>query len=634
MSSPYLLKLRAAFPHRSDAELELLCSSDRTYRQFTGKTPHEHRRAAMEMFWPERVWHNWREERMQSIQHCLEHRIQELMWIGSSNSNKSADMADAAVSLWLTNPEMTSIYVTSPYESATETGLWAYIVEQFNAARERVPALPGKHRLSDNSIVLHDRNPRSFIRVATVDQIGKLVGKKARDFSDGLLIILADELPAFSRSAAQNFLAVMANLWSVPNLLVIGAGNFAHTSDALGIFCDPDEMDVPGGYDHFDPDKHFRWRTKRRGLTLRFDGLRSPNVLAGRDLYPFVTTIEYIGKLAALPGGLLSPDAMRYVRSAPITSLDEYTVMNGERIRAGGAYDDFEWTADKLVKFCFFDPGFGGDPCVLQKFKLGYVKTADGKRHTLALWDAPHVIPVKVGLKDEDGNVIPAEDQVVLGAKEICEKEGILPSRAGYDGSMRPNLTQRVGILWSPQVTPYDSNGTPTSRPAGVNEMKEGPNKTRVPVTWRDKVDRLLSEYWFAVASIIDSMQLRGLKLSPKAAGQLCQRRWGWAGKKKRVETKEEFKETLRLQGKPVESPNEADALVGGVEMARRLGLTMEGLAPNGGAISLILAMIRERSGTRALSFAQSMESTESLPSGKLHAMKRTSSKPSGRLHR
>lgn len=622
----YLDRLRTAFPHKSDLELDLLCSSDRTYREFTGLSSHQHRMAAMKGLWPQRVWHEWRDQRVRSVQECIEKRIQELMWIGSSNSNKSADMADIALTLWWTNPENTSIYVTSPYESATELGVWAYIIEQFNAARDLLPTLPGKIRLADNSIVLHDKNPRSFIRVTTVDQIGKLVGKKARNFDDGLMVIIADELPAFSGTAARNFLAVMPNLLSVPNLLVIGAGNFAHVGDALGIFCDPDEKEVEGGYDGFDPDRHFRWRTKRGGLTLRFDGLRSPNVMAGADLYPFVTTIEYIGKLAAQPGGLLSPDAMRYVRSAPITSLDEYTVMNGERLRAGGAYDDFQWTGDDLVKFAFFDPGFGGDPCALQKFKLGYVATADGKRHTLALWDAPFIIPIKVGLKDESGTVIPAEDQVVTGAKKHCEQFGIIPSRVGYDGSMRANLAQRVGVLWSPQVVALDSNGQPTARAVSVSEKKDAPNGQKVAVTWRDKVDRLLSEFWFAAASVVDSMQLRGLKLSPKAASQLCQRRWNWSGKKKRVETKVEYKETLRMQGKPVESPNEADALVGGVEMARRLGLNLEGLSPKGGALDLVLQMIRERSVTSSMARVHNGGERESLPSGKLHAMKRGSS--------
>jgi hypothetical protein len=608
----YLPRLRAAFPHRTDIELELICSSDKSFQRKTGKSPHDHRRLAMEGMFPRRVWHAWREERMQSIQECLERGIQELTWMGSSNSNKTADMADAAVTLWLTKPETTSIYVTSPYESATETGLWANILEQFHEAKDANPALPGKERKSDNSIVLHDRNPRSFIRVTTVDQIGKLVGKKSRDFGEGLLVILADESPAFSPVASRALIRVLTNLWSVPNFMLINAGNFADTGDLLGVLSDPDEKDIPNGWDGFDADRHFRWRTKRGGLALRFDGLRSPNVLAGEDKLPFVTTLAYIAKIAAQPGGLQSPDAMRFVRSSPVTSLNEFTVTNGERIRAGGCLDSFEWTADEILIGAFVDPGFGGDPCAMQKFKLGFTRIPGGRRHTLALWDAPHYIPVRVGLKDDDGQPIPPETQIAKGAKEISGRFGIPDSHVGYDGSMRANLAQKIGLIWSPHVVAIDSQGPATTRAVSATEKKED----GTAVTWKERVDRLLSEFWFATSHAIDSFQIRGLQLSPKAVNQLCARRWNWAGRKKKVETKQEYKDSLIAQGKTGESPNEADAVVGCVEMARRMGFNLEGLAPQGGSLKLILDIIDRR----AASHFRPLSAKQGLPSGRLHA--------------
>jgi hypothetical protein len=629
LSAHYLDWLREGFPHRTDTELELICSGNREYRQFTGKGPHDHRKTAMQALFPSRVWHEWREERMKSIQECFEKRIQELCWIGSSNSNKSADMADIVLTMWWTNPELTSIYITSPYETATELGVWAYIIEQFNEAKGHNPKLPGIHRLSDNSIILHQRNPRSFIRLATVDQVGKLVGKKSRQFDQGMLMIVADEMPAFTASAARNFLSVTANLWSVPNLLILIAGNFADVGDGLGSFCDPAETDIPNGYDGFDPDKHFRWRTKRRGLVLRFDGLQSPNVKAGRDIYPFLTTIEYIGKLAEMPGGLQSPAAMRYIRSAPITSTGAFTVTNAERIRAGGCYDDWAWDHHELTTLAFLDPGFGGgDPCVVQKFRLGREqRPSGGTRQVLALWDPPYYIPIQVNKRDENGEIVPVEDQVAIGFRDHCLQNNIPDTRAGYDGSLRAGLGQKMALHWSPRVRAIDSQGPATERPvSAIDNDKDGK-----AIPWSKKVDRFLSEMWFATASLIDSFQLRGLGLSPKAAQQLAFREWYWQGKNKRaVETKPEYKARLAEQGKMSESPNEADTLVGGVELARQLGLTLAGLQPKGGATDMILGMIRERSMKKAI--RQLAHPT--LPSGRLHAIRRESFTSSGRLHR
>jgi hypothetical protein len=627
MAEHYLDKARRKFPGRTDVELELMCSGIRAVSEWTGKSPHEHRRSAMEMLFPSRKWHEWREQRVQSVQECLSQRIQELSWIGSANSNKSADMADMALTLWWTRPELTSIYVTSPYETATELGLWAYICEQFDEAKSYHPKLPGKRRLSDNSIVLHERNPRSFIRLATVDTVGKLVGKKAIDFEQGVLMILADEMPAFTPIASRNFLATTANLWSVRNLLIIFAGNFASTGDGLGIAVDPDEEDIPGGYDGFEPDKHFRWRTKRKGLCLRFDGLQSPNVKAGKDIYPFLTTIEYINKLAALPGGLQSPEAMRYIRSAPITSLAEFTVTNTEKIRAGGCYDPFIWTGDDVIQLAFCDPGFGSDPCVVQRVKMGWQQLKDGDRRQILALERPDYLPIKVGLKDAGGSPIPVEDQVALGFKRYCESHDIPPVRAGYDGSMRAGLGQKVATLFSPQVRALDSHGPATDRPVSAIEK----DKDKNPVPWNKKVDRFISELWFAFSGAIDSYQIKNLNVSPKAVAQLSDRQWRWQGKSKRsIENKLEYKERRRLEGKPAESPNEADALVGCLELARQLGFNLEGLAPKGGSLELVMDLIRERNVHQTI--RQAMHPT--LPSGRLHAIRRGSSPSNGRLHR
>lgn len=629
----YINRLRKVFPHRCEAEIELLCAADLQIQKVTQVSAHEHRRRGMEKLFPSRVWHEWRDERIKSVQFCLERRIQELMWIGSSNSNKSADMADIILSLWWSKPESTTVYVASPYESATETGVWSYILEQFDEAKDHNPTLPGRKKTSDNSIVHFDRNPRSFIRVATVDQVGKLVGKKSRKFDDGLLIIALDELPAFTVSAARALMRVMPNLLSVPNILVLGAGNFANIWDALGVFCDPSEKDIPGGYSAFDPDKHFRWRSKRGGLVLRFDGLQSPNVKAGQDVYPFLTTIRYINKLASAPGGLQSPDAMRFIRSAPVTSLDEKTVISGERLRAGGCFDKYEWTSDPVESGAFIDPGFGGDACVIQKFKVGYIRIPDGKRQSLALWDEPVEIPVRVGLKDAAGIEIPVERQIVEACRKHCESFRIPVKNIGYDGSMRSEFTQAMGH-WSLQLKAVDSMGPATSREYNALETHAPENgRPGKPVTWKEKVDRLISEFWFAAASLIDSFQLRGLQLSPKAAQQLTMRRWDWIGKKKKgVQTKQEYKDDMKAMALSGESPNEADALVGCIEVARdRMGLRLMGVAPLGGSLEMVLQMIREREMRQVM---HNLQNRSGLPSGHLHAIKPTGAQRSGTLHR
>ncbi len=624
----YLIKLQEAFPHKTEPELELFCSASRQIQKQTGLSGHDHRRRAMEKLFPNRVWHEWREERMQSVQYCLERGIQELMWGGASNSNKSGDAADIAITLWLTRPEMTSIYIASPFESATNTGIWAEIQDQFTEAKNAFPSIPGKVRHSDNSIVLFDRNPRSFIRVATVDQVGKLVGKKSRNAESGLLVFIIDELPAFMESASRQLMSTMANLISVKNLLVIGTGNFASTWDAFGQFCHPNEDDIPNGYEGFNPDMHFRWRTKRGGLCLRFDGLQSPNVKAGKDIYPFLTTNAYIAKLAAAPGGLQSADAMRFIRSAPITNLELFNITSPERIRAGGCYDEVVWTGDAVQRGAFIDPGFGGDPCVLQKFKLGTAIIGDTNRQVFSLWEPPVTIPVRIAAKRDDGQPWTAEEQIVERSRDHCRANLIPDENVGFDGSMRSHIVQKFGELYSPRVKAYDTQGPATDRKVNASEEAK----------WKDRVDRLISEEWFVVAMLIDSGQFRGLGMSPRALEQFCTRQWKPVGKaKKSIQTKAEYKSMLVARGRPGESPNEADAVVGCVEIARGLGLQLNALVVNGGSVALLLNLRAASDDARALEYARTMGRTE-LPAGRLHAIRREvntrNTLRSGKLHR
>lgn len=615
----YLEALRSVFPQSSDVDLELKCSTSRDYRALTGRTATEHRRAAMEQMFPSRIWHEWREQRVESVEECLSGSIQELMWMGAASSGKTHDMADLLLTLWWQNPAFTTIYVTSPFDDATEKGLWSVLQEQFYEAKDAVPSLPGEVRKAQSSIILNDRTPRSFIRKVSMDEVGKMKGKKAIDVHRGLIVLAVNELPDFPSTSAEAFLKVLWNLRSNKNLLIIADGNFTNIADAFGIMCAPDERDIPGGYHRFDPDKHFRWRTNRRGLCLRFDGLQSPNVKAGADIFPFLTRLDFIADHASAPGGLQSPHAMREVRSAPVTSLDEFTVTNGERIRAGGCYEDLEFTGEEVTKLAFCDAGLGGDPCVIQKARMGWVKaTARPRRQVLELWGEPHIIPVKVGTG------IPVEEQVALGMKEHFEEHGIPEENTGYDAALRPALAQKIAQIYSVKSQAIDSNGPPTDRKMNAAQK----------MTWKEKVDRLVTEYWFALALMIDSGQLRALGLSPKAAEQLCTRRWSRTGKRDRIDTKLEYKTLLRSMGKPVESPNEADALAGCVEVARRLGFVMTGAIINGGSLELILRIIREREAGVKAREIMANTSRPSLPHGRLHAIKPPASKNRARLHR
>lgn len=624
MSEPeYIVRARRSpdYADKTHVQIELELAAMPAVDAFTGHTNHFHRSRAMELLFPSRYANPWRDRMVNGYQRCKDEGRKEYMILGASNSTKTSTIADTLIEIWLECPEATSIYLASPYEDATQTGLWARVVEQFEEAKSLHPELPGRIKFSENKIVLYDNNPLSFIRVATVDQVGKLVGKKAKSFNVGMLIIASDELPEF-KQGGRPLIRVMNNLQSVPNMMLIGAGNFASPQDALGVFCEPD---IPGGYHGLRLRQHYEWQTSRGGLVLRFDGDQSP-ALAEPKKYFFLPTADYRDRLAKTSGGKTSADFFRYWHSFPLVGSEEFTVTNINKVRASGALDErYQWAPEPLTLGCHCDPGFGGDAAVVQRWRLGRIITPDNSTlQIIEAWGPPEIIPIDV-TSGVDVNV-----QIVIGHRKIAEQYGIPVGNCSFDGSLRASIVQQYGKSWSPDVIAFDSGGSATTRPTSV--VKEiAPDGQEIEAkTWKDKVTNLITEQWMVVDSLLISGQIRGLAGSLETTvAELCKRQWKWEGKKKKLETKIEFK--ANNAGK---SPNAADAFVGGVECARRRGLILHGVVrTEGGSLKLLLSMRENMTATHAMNLARGIR--PALPSGTLHVTSRqTHSRRSGRLNR
>lgn len=622
MTPAYIQRLQPAFPGQSELEIELKLITTPGVEKLTGVSPAGHCLRAMTMLFPTRVENPWRRRMVEGFFRARAERRKEYMILGASNSTKTSTIADLLLTIWWAVPKATTEYLASPYEDATETGLWARVLEQFQEAKDIHPNLPGKVRMSELKIIESENNPLSFIKVISIDQVGKLVGKKSKVFGLGAMIIASDELPEFKRNG-DAIGRVMNNLISVPNMMLVGAGNFASPHDGLGRFCEPD---LTGGYEGLRVGEHYEWTTTRGGIVYRFDGDQSPNILANDDtLFPFLPTLDYRERLARQSGGPTSPDFFRYWHSFPLLNAEEFTVTNLKRIREGKCLESFEWTGAPLTLGSHCDPGFGGDAAVIQDWRVGMAKTADGS--AIQVWEAwgpPVTIPIDVTSE------LTPEQQIVAFHRDHCATRGIPDENVSFDGSMRAGIVQTYGRDWSPRIVALDYNGPATERPMSlVREFNsEGELAQQI---WRDKVANLITEMWLATASLIISGQMRGLASSlDTAVSQLCKRRWRWVGKKKQIETKKEFK--AHNSGK---SPNEADGIVGGVEMARRRGLVLHGVsAANGGSMKLLLSLIEEKARNEAVKRITNPTAEPALPSGRLRGMNRPNRARSGVLHR
>ena len=630
----YLDDLREAYPTKRDVELELLAARDWTIRRLTGQTEHFHRMEAMRLLFPSRTVHDWRERAIRSFYDAKIRNKKEIAWLGSSNSNKTGTMADLLLEIWWENPESTSIYITSPYEDATETGIWARIQEQFDEATGHHPWLPGKIVPSKNSIIMYDRNPLSFIKVVTVDAVGKLVGKKSKNFLEGIMIIAGDEMPEF-KNYGKALLDVLKNIRSVPNFYLLGAGNFADVNDLLGKIAEPD---IEGGYESLDVDTDHEWDTVRGGIAIRFDGHRSPNIIAGKDYLPFVTSRAYLDDLAKQEGGTRTPGYYRYGRSFPMLDFNEFTVTNAVKVKAGGAYEKLDWNSDAQTIGAHCDPGFGGDPCILTFWRFGDGYEFGQPLQAWELTEPPMTVPIEVGKVDPAGRDVIIDNQIAEYCKAELLKRRIPFNHFSFDGSMRSGIVQAMMRVIGVGVVAIDAGGPATKRIMSavkqVVDPSEKQDKKKIK-TARDEFANFATEMHFAAASMIDSRQLRGLQLSREAVTQLCTRRWRWSGKKREIEPKVSNEHGARERGwgyklhSGGKSPNESDAIVGGIENARRLGFRLAGVAMGAGGIVDLLNRMNQEASVRAFIEAGYRDA---LPPGALHSMQ-AENVSNGRLH-
>ena len=121
----------------------------------------------------------------------------------------------------------------------------------------------------------------------------------------------------------------------------------------------------------------------------------------------------------------------------------------------------------------------------------------------MEIWDPPYEIPIKIGLKDDDGKEVPVELQIVREAVEHLRGKNIPFAHVGYDGSMRSGIVQAFTLI-SHEFHALDSMGGATERPVqcertqGEGKKREAEYPGAMEGTSRPPD---FYEFWFATAS-------------------------------------------------------------------------------------------------------------------------------------
>ncbi len=486
---------------------------------------------------PEKMFvkHPWAEK---IIHECINNRY--LAVGGAASSSKSHTLAGYGIISWMARPRYTLVLITSTTLREARKRIWGSVISLLSVIEGMPLAIRdsiGSANYEDEKGVIHNTAGLSLIaaeKSRTREAVGKFIGLKQKH-----VILLGDELGELSPAITE---AALSNLSSNPDFEYKGASNPASPFDAFGDWAAPVD-----GWEAHNLQTEDEWETKYGGKYIRLDGERSPNILAGEDLYPFLPTQEKNDEKKYLLGET-SRSYMRMVRAVFFHGDQDDGIYSESEIMSSGGLTKAELTGT-VTKLCGVDLGFttGGDRTVMWFASLGYDAT---NQFVLRFDDW-------ISINDDATNkAVPRSYQIARRIKDECAKRGIAPANVAVDatGAGAPFCDVLAGE-WSADVLRVQFGGKASDRRVSSNSK----------LTGDELYTNRVSELWFVGKEFLRTGQLSGI--TGDLAKEMCARRYDTvkgATLRMKIESKPDLKSRTGA------SPDLADAAFVVIDLARQ----------------------------------------------------------------
>jgi len=423
--------------------------------------------------------------------------------IGSQNSSKSASFARIAYAAMYIDPDYTMVNVANPFDNAADSTIYGDIEELWDELCEAHPNDTGRGKGNASSLfpyaIKYAKDRIEFIPntpkaarivLKNVKHVGKYKGQKTRgkEAHRGLFLLGIDEVNEIQNMA---FLSVLPNISSQAEFFGITSQNFKDEQDMGGRLTEPEgeaaaffDRPMATCYDELDIERDLFWYSKYSSITLRFDGLKSPNILAGRTIYGYLFKQEDLDRIKGTTGEH-SLDYFSQVRSFPIRGGELNSVLSTSKVTASRHKDPY-WKLESVsASLGFCDPAFGGRDKALYgncKIGMGMVMDGEGNEHRQELvifednfrslslvkdafyndywFERLKALGVDTREFQLDDPVI-YEDQLAIQCLEFNQQYGVPARNFGYDFSMRPEVGPSMTKIVGTGSVPFDYRGKP-----------------------------------------------------------------------------------------------------------------------------------------------------------------------------
>ena len=465
-----------------------------------------------------------------------------LIITGPASGAKTATSALYAVQSWISDPVNTMVLVGSTTRTDARKRIWASVCDKYCRWEDM---FPGKLVDSHSIIKAKDGSPEtnhltecSSISLFAPENAADGAFNKLIGYKNKKVIVIADELTGMPAS----LIKALSNLKKNPWLQFIGIGNADKRTDVHGLQAEPED-----GWASVTVDSD-EWRNIHGGLTLHFDGLKTPNnYTTPKDKFPFLITTEQNEEDAKM--GESSAHFFRMNRGMWTPGDTTETVVSEMEIVSNKATTKAVWQTTK-EKIIGFDPSFtSGDRAVadISFIGMGAGGSVDILEHSRAV----------VLQEDATNKDVTADKQIAQKFVELLIKEEVEPRQVAIDATASGRtMASLVEEIWNKSgILRIDFAGKPTDR---ITNGKPA----------RDAYYNYSSELWYSLKHFLRHQLIRGI--TPELMEELTGRR-PFKGARAladrntslRVEPKADYKSR---HGK---SPDMADAFLMNLELAR-----------------------------------------------------------------
>jgi hypothetical protein len=408
---------------------------------------------------------------------------------GSASSGKSLWGALWGFVNWASDPENTLVLMTSTSLRDSRRRIWGCMKDYFMAVADQIPF--GKlidsqgviRTIGQDGVALSEKSGIALIpgeRKREKDAIGKLIGMRNKK-----VFMIADELPELSESLIA---AAMSNLAVSPYFQMIGLGNFNSIYDPLGVFVTP-----KSGWGSVSVDDE-EWETVH-GYCLHLDGMKSPNIIAGEDIYPIYNNRNLVDHQKRF--GENSALFWRMCRSFPSPEGETKAIYSDSDFIKGDVLSPVQWL-DRPVPVAAADPAFTTDGDVFSGAFGLFGRSAAGMPVLLVTEVRKYHENMELSKSGEARDLQTARMFSADCAEHGCSRDNVGLDCSGPGGLAFGSI---FSMFWGNRYLPIKFQESGSEMPVSLDDPRKG----------HEAFSDLSSEIWFIGKSFVRAGQFKGI---------------------------------------------------------------------------------------------------------------------------